>query len=72
MPGADDICFRIVNEFAEVRLRTVCTGAGVRLEIFSTKLGYTIQLDASSLESLTWQTPDVFASFLDHPFGPGS
>jgi hypothetical protein len=58
------------NEFAEVLVRKVHTRNGVRLEIVAPKLERHILLDPVELESLTWQTPDTFAGFLETPFGP--
>jgi hypothetical protein len=60
----------LANEFAEVRVRKVHTRNGVRLEIVAPKLGRRVQLDPIELESLTWQTPETFSSFLTTPFGP--
>jgi hypothetical protein len=59
------------NEFAVVKVRKVSTRNGVRLEVFSPRLGYAIRLDALALESLTWQSMDIFTKFLETPFGPG-
>ena len=59
----------IANEFAEVFCRRVETRNGMRLEITSPRMGTTIRLDALELESLTWQTPEVFSEFLENPFG---
>ena len=58
------------NEFAEVLVRKVTTRNGVRLEIVAPKIGRRIFLDPVELESLTWQTPETFSSFLRTPFGP--
>jgi hypothetical protein len=60
----------LANEFAEVLVRKVHTRNGVRLEIVAPKLGRKVQLDPVELESLTWQTPETFSSFLTKPFGP--
>ena len=60
----------IGNEFASVRLRIVDTPTGVRLEVYSLKLGERILLDPVVLESLTWQSPDLFSTFLEQPLGP--
>ncbi|MEA2227065.1 MAG: hypothetical protein QOF04_695 [Solirubrobacteraceae bacterium] len=60
----------LANEFAEVRVRMVHTRNGVRLEIAAPKLERSILLDPVELESLTWQTPETFSSFLITPFGP--
>ena len=60
----------IANEFAFVRVRKVLTRNGERLEIAAPKLGYVIRLDAIELESISWQTSETFARFLDEPFGP--
>ncbi|MEA2254399.1 MAG: hypothetical protein QOG35_444 [Solirubrobacteraceae bacterium] len=71
-PGVDDggEYLHLANEFAEVRVRKVNTRNGVRLEIVAPKLGRRVQLDPVELESLTWQTPETFSSFLTTPFGP--
>ncbi len=66
--GTDEM--ELANEFAAVRVRKVLTRNGVRLEIFSPRLGYRIRLDPLALESLTWQTMEIFTRFLSHPFGP--
>lgn len=60
----------LANEFALVRVRRVHTRNGVRLEIHSPRLGYSIRLDPLELESLTWQTAETFTRFLEEPFGP--
>lgn len=60
---------RIANEFADVTIRKVGTRNGERLEITASKRGYTIQLDAVQLESLTWQRPETFSSFLRSSIG---
>jgi hypothetical protein len=60
----------LANEFAEVLVRRVNTRNGVRLEIVAPKLERRILLDPVELESLTWQTPETFSSFLRTPFGP--
>jgi hypothetical protein len=61
----------LTNEFALVRVRKVLTRNGVRLEIASPRLGYSIRLDPLALESLTWQTSETFTRFLEDPYGPG-
>lgn len=60
------------NEFAEVVVRKVRTRNGVRLEICSPKLGYTVRLCPLQLEALTWQSSEVFSGFLSSPLGPTS
>ena len=60
----------VANEFATVQVRRVRTRNGVRLRISSPKLDTAIDLDALALESLTWQTPETFTTFLSTPFGP--
>ncbi len=60
----------LANEFALVLVRRVHTRNGVRLEIHSPRLGYSIRLDPLELESLTWQTTETFTRFLEEPFGP--
>jgi hypothetical protein len=58
------------NEFAYTLVRKVRVGDDARLEILSPKLGYRTYLDASLLESLTWQTTATFSKFLEEPYGP--
>ncbi len=60
----------IANEFAFVRVRTVHTRNGMRLEITSPRLGRGIRLCPVELETLTWQTPETFSGFLQNPYGP--
>lgn len=60
----------VANEFTTVRLRVVETVQGARLEIHSAKLGHSIRLDPLALESLTWQDPELFSTFLQTPLGP--
>lgn len=65
---ADEI--RIKNEFAEAAVRKVETAAGERLEIESPRRNFSIRLDATVLESLSWQDPSTFSEFLENPTGP--
>jgi hypothetical protein len=60
----------LANEYASVVVRKVWTRNGVRLEITSPRLDRVIRLCPLELESLTWQAPEVFSSFLRTPFGP--
>ena len=60
----------LANEFAAVTVRVVETGHGVRLRIESPRLGRSIDLDPLELETLTWQSHDLFTGFLADPFGP--
>ena len=60
----------LTNEFASVTLRVVETGHGVRLRIASARLGRSIDLDPLELETLTWQSHDLFSRLLADPFGP--
>lgn len=53
-----------------MRVRTVQTRNGVRLEIVAPRLGCGIRLCPLELETLTWQSHDVFSEFLRTPFGP--
>lgn len=62
----------IANEFAYVRVRKVLTRNGERLEIDAPRRGYLIRLDAVELESLTWQTSDLFSTFLRDAGGPAA
>jgi hypothetical protein len=66
----DSEYLHLANEFAEVLVRKVNTRNGVRLEIVAPKLERRVFLDPVELESLTWQTPETFSSFLRTPFGP--
>lgn len=66
----DEPTLEIANEFAFVRVRRVHTHNGVRLEIAAPKLGQSIRLDPLELESLTWQSHELFSKLLETPFGP--
>jgi hypothetical protein len=61
---------QIGNEFATIRVQKVLTRNGERLEIHSQRLGYSIRLDPLELESLTWQTSELFSKLLETPYGP--
>jgi hypothetical protein len=61
----------VANEFTVVTVHKVLTRNGERLEIASPRLGFRIQLDAMQLESLCWQSKEVFSEFLYNPYGPG-
>lgn len=58
------------NEFADVVVSKVLTRNGMRLSIRAPKLDREILLCPLELESLTWQSPEVFSGFLATPFGP--
>lgn len=62
----------VANEFAFVRIQKVLTRNGERLEISAPKLQRCILLDAVELESLSWQTHEMFSKMLETPFGPES
>lgn len=66
----EDGYIEIANEFGLAKVRKVRTRNGERLEISAPRQGSKILLDPLELESLTWQTPEVFAEFLTKPFGP--
>jgi hypothetical protein len=68
--AAESGTIELGNEFAFVRVRKVLTRNGERLEIEAPKTGRTIRLDPVELESLTWQDPSTFSSFLETPYGP--
>jgi hypothetical protein len=68
--GREWLPIELINEFATVRVRKVETRNGARLEIASQRLGYSIQLDAIALESLTWQPMETFSRLLETPLGP--
>lgn len=59
--------FSIVNEFAGVRIRKVRTRVGERLEIHSARYDRTIRLDATTLEALSWQSPETLSKFIEEP-----
>jgi hypothetical protein len=63
--------FKLVNEYAVVRVRKILTRNGERMEIHAPRLGYTIRLDALACEGLSWQSPQTIGKFLETPFGPG-
>jgi hypothetical protein len=60
----------LANEYATVLVRQVHTGNGVRLEIVAPRLGTAIRLCPLELETLTWQSHEIFSDFLKTPFGP--
>lgn len=66
----DDPTLELANEFSLVRVRRVHTHNGVRLEIAAPRLGQSIRLDPLELESLTWQSHELFSELLETPFGP--
>ena len=51
-------------------MRVVETGNGVRLRIESPRPGRAIDLDPLELETLTWQSHDLFTGLLADPYGP--
>ena len=67
-PG--DSTIELANEYACVRIRQVQTGNGIRLEIAAPRRGTAIRLCPVELESLTWQSHEMFSGFLTTPFGP--
>lgn len=60
----------LANEFAVVRVRTVQTRNGVRLEIEAPRLGRSVRLCPLELEALAWQPPETFSALLETPFPP--
>jgi hypothetical protein len=56
--------FVIANEFALVTCRKVLTRNGERLEIVAPKRDYSVRLDAVELESLTWQSREMFSALV--------
>jgi hypothetical protein len=65
-----DPTWTLANEFAEVQVSLVHTRSGVRLRIHDANGGRAVDLCPLELESLTWQSPEVFSGFLATPFGP--
>jgi hypothetical protein len=68
--GARQQVLVVANEFVNVEVRLVETRNGVRLEILSPRRGTRVWIDATVLDGLTWQDPDVFSQMLSQP--PGS
>ena len=66
----DGPTIELANEYAMVRVRQVHTRNGTRLEITAPRLARAIRLCPLELESLTWQSHEVFSGFLETPFGP--
>jgi hypothetical protein len=60
----------IANEFATVVVHRLDTRNGVRLRIESPRHQRAIDLDPLELETLTWQSHDLFSQLLRQPFGP--
>jgi hypothetical protein len=54
----------IANEFAVVRARRSSSRNGDRLELTSVRSGYSVRLDATTLEALTWQSPSDFSELV--------
>lgn len=62
--------FVIGNEFSEVHVSRVATRNGTRLRIRDARTHREILLCPLELESLTWQSPELFTSLLATPYGP--
>ena len=60
----------LANEFAAVTVSVVETRNGVRLRVESPRSGRAIELDPLELETLTWQSHDLFTRLLADPYGP--
>jgi len=56
----------ISNEFAVVRVLKAVTRNGERLEISSVRSDYSVMLDATALEALTWQEPEFFSGLVSN------
>jgi hypothetical protein len=69
--GKDPI-IQIANEFTVIQVSYSNTGPGERLVITSPRMGFQTMLDPLQLESLTWQTPEMYSKLLDTPYGPGA
>lgn len=72
LEGPAGAIIQVANEFTVVQVSYVRTGAGERLVVTSPRLGFETQLDPLQLESLTWQTPELYSTLLDTPYGPGA
>lgn len=62
--------FVIGNEFSEVHVSKVSTRNGNRLRIQDAKSQREILLCPLELESLTWQSSELFTDLLATPYGP--
>lgn len=65
--GGDEVVLELINEFAEVRVRRVHTGNGVRLEIAAPRLGTSVRLCPLELEALTRVGPDALSALVGSP-----
>jgi hypothetical protein len=54
----------ITNEFGHVEVRKVESPSIELLELDARKLEFSIRLNATALESVTWQTQDVFTDLI--------
>lgn len=68
--GQDPI-IQIANEFTVIQVSYISTRQRERLLVSSPRLGFQTLLDPLQLESLTWQTPEMYSKLLDTPYGPG-
>ncbi|MFE6610960.1 dihydrodiol dehydrogenase [Amycolatopsis sp. NPDC057786] len=68
--GRDPI-IQIANEFTVIQVSYSSAGQRERLLVSSPRLGFQTLLDPLQLESLTWQTPEMYSKLLDTPYGPG-
>jgi hypothetical protein len=62
--------FVIGNEFSEIHVSKVLTRNGTRLRIRNAGSDREILLCPLELESLTWQTSELFTGLLSTPYGP--
>lgn len=62
-----EVVLELINEFAEVRVRKVYTGNGVRLEISAPRVGTSVRLCPIELEALTRATSDDLSALLGSP-----
>lgn len=60
----------LYNEYGRVKIFKETTPSGTRIKLVAPRLGHEIHLDPMELESLTWQSKDIFSEFLTTPFGP--
>lgn len=72
MSARDVTEIEIANEFARVVVSKVHMHNGERLRIHSPASDRTIDLCPLELESLTWQSPEMFSGLLQFPFGPNT
>lgn len=65
-----DTEFELMNEYAYVRIRRLCSLDSTVLQIRAPKKREQIQIDANGLVGLSRQDHTIFSEFLEEPHGP--